>query len=229
MVLFSGSFLNVLERLENVKSIAWSNPTAKERHCVRSPGTIANFVVSTLAKLVVYASQPCHMIATQINLQAPAGTRQVGTVYGTVPAGRVSCIIRPRSDQRPLQQFSQDRNIIESLLFSQTMNNQSTSQALIRTTPAVKDKRELESIITTSLIRLFGDCQPYSCGFSVLECRPSSDLSIRGQHPSYDAIVECSESSMEYIRAALTFSSVPSFLEGEVYRLDFIQEIQKKA
>ena len=103
------------------------------------------------------------------------------------------------------------------------MPNQ-TSRALIRTTPAVKDKRELESIINTSLIKLFGDCQPYSCGFSVIECRPCN--STNNRH-SFDAVIECPETSMEYVRAALTFSFVPSFLGGEVYRLDFVRLMVK--
>jgi RNase P/RNase MRP subunit POP5 len=111
------------------------------------------------------------------------------------------------------------------------MENQPVVQALIRTTPPVRDKRELESIVTTSLIKLFGDYQPYSCGFRVVECRPSFSLDDeQAQNPgqSYDSIIECPLTSLEYVRAALTFSSVPSFLEGEVYRIDFIRTVHEE-
>ena len=100
------------------------------------------------------------------------------------------------------------------------MSTESVSQAVIRTTPAITDPRELDTIITSSLRSLFGDCQPHSC--SVKECRPCSDRPTQG-HESYEAIIECPESSMEHVRAALTFSSTPSYLEGSIYRLDFIQ------
>lgn len=96
------------------------------------------------------------------------------------------------------------------------------SKVTIRTTPAVKDPRQLESIIIASLRSLFGDCQAYSCELRVLECRPCpSSGSIKFQN-SYDAILECPNSSVEHIRAALTFSSTPKFLDGEIYRIDFL-------
>ena len=103
------------------------------------------------------------------------------------------------------------------------MENQPLVQALIRTTPPVRDKRELESIVTTSLIKLFGDYHPYSCGFRVVDCELAQNP---GQ--SYDSIIECPLPSLEYVRAALTFSSVPSFLEGEVYRIDFIRTVHEE-
>ena len=100
-------------------------------------------------------------------------------------------------------------------------------QALIRTTPAIKDRRQLESIITSSLQRLFGDCQPYSYGLRVVECRPCSEQQI-GDGDTYDAVIESPKLSMEHVRAACTFSSTPSFMEGDIYRLDFISYLNTK-
>lgn len=101
---------------------------------------------------------------------------------------------------------------------------------LIRTTPPIKDPKELDSIITASLRSLYGDYQPYSCGLRVVECRKCSPaFAITGYtqeqeaKQSYDAVLECPSSSEKYIRAALTFSSIPPFLEGTVYRLDFLE------
>lgn len=100
----------------------------------------------------------------------------------------------------------------------------------IRTTPPIKDPKELDSIITASLRSMYGDYQPYSCGLRVVECRTCSpSFAVTGythdqeSKLSYDAILECPSSSEKYVRAALTFSSTPHFLEGTVYRLDFLE------
>mmetsp|Transcript_24052 Transcript_24052/g.36698 ORF Transcript_24052/g.36698 Transcript_24052/m.36698 type:complete len:105 (-) Transcript_24052:560-874(-) len=90
---------------------------------------------------------------------------------------------------------------------------------VIRTTPPVSDPRELNTIIVSSLRSLFGDSEPYSQGIAVLECRECSDPTIQ---ESKEAIVECQTSSLDWMRAALTFSSTPSFLQGSVYRLEFL-------
>ena len=114
-----------------------------------------------------------------------------------------------------------------SICTSTTMTNISTAKVTIRTTPAIKDPRQLDSVITASLRALFGDCQPYSCELRVLECRPcssgsSSKSSSKSSSNSYDAVLECPVSSVDYIRAALTFSTTPQFLDGEMYRIDFL-------
>lgn len=111
----------------------------------------------------------------------------------------------------------------------------------IRTTPPIKDPKELESIITASLRSLFGDYQPYSCDLRILKCQPccrsfatesllpknrnndTNDDDDDDTEHSYDAILECPSWSEKYVRAALTFSSIPPFLQGSVYRIDFLQ------
>jgi len=109
-------------------------------------------------------------------------------------------------------------------------NTSHLKSILIRTTPPIKDPKELDSIITASLRSLYGDYEPYSCGLRVVECRKCSPLFAitgysqeREAKQSYDAILECPSSSEKYVRAALTFSSTPHFLEGTVYRLDFLE------
>lgn len=112
---------------------------------------------------------------------------------------------------------------------STTMTKILTAKLTIRTTPAIMDPRQLDSVITASLRALFGDCQPYSCELRVLECRPcpssggsSSKSSSSLNSNSYDAVLECPVLSVDYIRAALTFSTTPQFLDGEMYRIDFL-------
>jgi hypothetical protein len=72
----------------------------------------------------------------------------------------------------------------------------------IRTTPPIKDPKELDSIINASLRSLYGDYQPYSCGLRVVECRKCSpSFAVTGyshdqeSKQSYDAILECPSSS----------------------------------
>lgn len=104
------------------------------------------------------------------------------------------------------------------------VTHDATSRARIRSTPPIKDPRELSTIITSSLRSLFGDCQPYSFEVDVIECRSCSNPD-QNMNNSFVAIIECPSSSLDYVRAALTFSSTPSYLEGEIYRLDYIETI----
>lgn len=95
-------------------------------------------------------------------------------------------------------------------------SNGSECYSLIKTTPAVKDPRELHTIITNSLRSTFGDCHSHI--FQVIECRPFEDDS-----GSYLAIIQSPRSSMDYVRASLCFVQPPSHLQDNIYRFDFIR------
>mmetsp|Transcript_8145 Transcript_8145/g.11990 ORF Transcript_8145/g.11990 Transcript_8145/m.11990 type:complete len:113 (-) Transcript_8145:346-684(-) len=102
------------------------------------------------------------------------------------------------------------------------------SHALIRTTPAITDPSELGTILNFSLRSLYGDCQPYSHGLSVLQCRRcSGEDSSSTSTSTYEAIIECPSSSLNQVRAALTFPSTPSYFDGALYRFDFIESRPK--
>ena len=100
-----------------------------------------------------------------------------------------------------------------------------TSHALIHTTPAIHDPRELNTIINTSVRSMFGDCQSHTIGLSVLKCRPSysSSYEENENNNTYEAIIKCPSKSLPYVRAALTFPLPPSYLQDTLYRIDFIK------
>ncbi len=97
-----------------------------------------------------------------------------------------------------------------------------TSYALIHTTPAIHDPKELNTIITASLRSMFGECQAHGVGVSVLKCRPCSSKEDNC-YGSYEAIIECPSQSLPYLRAALTLPSPPSYLKEILYRFDFVK------
>jgi RNase P/RNase MRP subunit POP5 len=95
-------------------------------------------------------------------------------------------------------------------------NESSEFYSLIKTYPAVKDPRELQTIITNSLRSMFGDCHSHI--FHVVECRP-----LKGDTDSYVAIIQTPSSSLNYVRASLCFVQPPSHLQDNIYRFDFIE------
>lgn len=101
------------------------------------------------------------------------------------------------------------------------MTKEGLQRLRIRSTPAIKEERMLESIISSSLRSLFGDCEPYSCVLNVVQCTSPQKKDMASD--SYDAIIECPSSDEEFVRAAFTFPTIPKFLgDGEFYRLDVI-------
>ena len=109
-----------------------------------------------------------------------------------------------------------------------------TSQAVVLTTPAIHDPRELNTIISTSLRSMFGDCQSYEIGLTVVECRPCSTTTATATRrrrrqeedyssDSYEAIIQCPTESLPYVRAALTLSMPPTYLQENLYRFDFLE------
>ena len=104
--------------------------------------------------------------------------------------------------------------------------------ALIQSSPPIHDPRELNTIITTSLRSMFGDCQAHTIELRILKCRSHS----RSYHNTIgcidddddddddlnEAIIECSNDSLPFIRAALTFPCPPSYIDT-MYRFDFVK------
>ncbi len=110
------------------------------------------------------------------------------------------------------------------------------SYALIHTTPAIKDPKELFTIISTSLRSMFGECQSHSIGLTVLSSRQRQatfdkkmirDTNHDGNNNEdvYEAVIVCQTDSLPFIRAALTFVSPPSYLSDTFYRIDFIEVV----
>ena len=101
-----------------------------------------------------------------------------------------------------------------------------SSYALVQTTPAIKDPKELNTIISTSLKSMFGDCQSHTVDLLVLSCRPCSEkykhINSKGNN-TYEAIIKCQTKSLPYVRAALTFPSPPVYLSDTLYCIDFVQ------
>lgn len=80
----------------------------------------------------------------------------------------------------------------------------------VHVTPAVEDARELETILVTSLRALFGEWEHHSCQIKVQRVEESTFR------------VECLDSSVGAVRAALTMVTTPPYLDSTVYRLDVV-------
>jgi hypothetical protein len=72
---------------------------------------------------------------------------------------------------------------------------------LIECSPALSDKRELETIIMSSLRSLFG----------VLDTSTATVIEIKGNK----AIIQCDSSCLASVRAALTWSTPPPYLQEQ--------------
>lgn len=100
-----------------------------------------------------------------------------------------------------------------------------SSYALVHTAPAIKDPRELNTIISTSIRSMFGDCQSHATDLLVLGCRPCSKKYNLSNSNSYEAIIKCQTKSLPYVRAALTFPSPPVYLSDTLYCIDFVETV----
>jgi hypothetical protein len=96
---------------------------------------------------------------------------------------------------------------------------------LVRTCPQVNDPREMQTILTCSLRSLWGDLEPHSWGMSAHQAGPdhcdpttatvdSSSLSL--------LVVKCRPESEEAIRAALTWVTLPPYMQDTLYRVDVV-------
>mmetsp|Transcript_10280 Transcript_10280/g.13013 ORF Transcript_10280/g.13013 Transcript_10280/m.13013 type:complete len:116 (+) Transcript_10280:82-429(+) len=109
----------------------------------------------------------------------------------------------------------------------------SYSKALLHISPPIYDTRELQTLLLYSLRSLFGDCQSYSEGMNVLQCRrrtsevPRTNTSTHSRDGNSDseseAIIQFPTNILKYIRAACSCVSPPPFLDDTIYRIDFVK------
>ena len=81
---------------------------------------------------------------------------------------------------------------------------------LIEAKPVISDPRELSTIIRSSLKSLFGETEPHGYFVEVLEAN------------RLYCIMRCVLSSVEAVRAAMTFPSPPPYLQETHYRFDVL-------
>ena len=79
---------------------------------------------------------------------------------------------------------------------------------LIQSSPPVSDPRELHTILMFSLRSLFGECELHGCVVSVLETCGEK------------AVLQCPDSNVDFVRAALTLCSPPVYLQTTIYQFD---------
>jgi len=88
---------------------------------------------------------------------------------------------------------------------------------LVRVSPTLKDVSELTSIISNSTRLLYGDLQPRNVQVLDLMSRNK----CRGGFKDH-AIIRVDLESVDYMCAALTLSTPPSFMD-QFYRIDILQ------
>jgi hypothetical protein len=94
------------------------------------------------------------------------------------------------------------------------------SVLLVRSSPVIKDPKELHTILVFSLRHLWGDLESHSCDVLVRKRRNdlANDASLA---------VHCRSESVPAIRAALTMVTTPPYLDDTLYRFDVL-EIQEE-
>lgn len=96
------------------------------------------------------------------------------------------------------------------------MTDKSTSQIRIRTSPNVNDPKELSTILLLSLKDLWGEFESHSHNIRVY-----FDSSGKNKEKS-TFVVECASDSVESVRAALTWPTLPAYMDESIYRFDTI-------
>ena len=91
-----------------------------------------------------------------------------------------------------------------------------TAHLWVDATPPIRDARELQTLLTTSLRALWGNLERYSATLQVE--RPS-----QGQGDDDCLVVSCPRTHAPYIQAALTCVTPPPYLEDTLYRLDVVE------
>jgi hypothetical protein len=96
---------------------------------------------------------------------------------------------------------------------------------LVRTCPQVNDPREMQTILTCSLRSLWGDLEPHSGGMRVEQAGPDhcdpTTATMGGSNLSL-LVVKCRPESEEAIKAALTWATLPPYMQDTVYRFDVV-------
>lgn len=81
----------------------------------------------------------------------------------------------------------------------------------VQSEPKLDDARELETILVTSLRALFGEWEHHSCRIKVTR---DGETMFR---------VECLQTSVAAVRAALTMVTPPAYLDSTLFRFDVVQ------
>jgi hypothetical protein len=96
------------------------------------------------------------------------------------------------------------------------MAEKSTSLIRVRTSPIVNDPKELSTILLLSLKELWGEFESHSHHIRVY-----SDSN--GENKEDSAFnIECASDSVEPVRAALTWPTLPAYMDESMYRFDTI-------
>eukprot|EP00977_Amphora_coffeiformis_P003920 scaffold779_cov165-Amphora_coffeaeformis.AAC.6 len=94
------------------------------------------------------------------------------------------------------------------------------AEMLVDTTPRIRDARELQTILTTSLRALWGNLECYSASVRVVAVKGSDDDD--DDDDDDQLCVVCPAAHAPKIQAALTCVTLPPYLQedGTLYRLD---------
>ena len=84
---------------------------------------------------------------------------------------------------------------------------------IVDTTPKIRDARELQTILTTSLRALWGNLERYSASLQVALVSSDDDDKL---------CVTCPEAHVSQVQAALTCVTLPPYLQDTLYRLDVV-------
>ena len=112
-------------------------------------------------------------------------------------------------------------------------SNLTSTRLIVRSTPPITDPRELETILQFSLRNLWGELEPHSAGLEVQnvathhcdnsQSQEPPELDQQQQQPPPPLLqVACTENSAPFIQAALTWSTLPPYMEGLLYRIDVV-------
>ncbi|KAL7567595.1 hypothetical protein ACA910_017010 [Epithemia clementina (nom. ined.)] len=96
---------------------------------------------------------------------------------------------------------------------------------IVRSTPPITDPNELLTILRLSLRDLYGELEPHSCTLQVQkaiiqEVGQDDDANITMTADLLE--VKCSIESARYVQAALTWPTLPPYMDGVLYRIDVL-------
>ena len=91
------------------------------------------------------------------------------------------------------------------------------AEIIVDTTPRIRDARELQTILITSLRALWGNLERYSATVRVVGVKGDND------EDDDELCVTCPEAHVPEIQAALTCVTLPPYLQDTLYRLDVVR------
>jgi RNase P/RNase MRP subunit POP5 len=90
-------------------------------------------------------------------------------------------------------------------------------QLIVQTDPKIKDPRELNTILVSSIRSLFGEFEHHSSGMKVVQNDDDSETT------DDSFIIECPPESLSAIRSALTMVTPPLYLDSKIFRFDVVE------